>query len=189
MKEDKMKKSGMEKFVISGKAFWINLSKPNELSKKYSLTLSVDSTTKKLLESKGVTVKHDDKNSGMENDRGDYVVLEKVHTTKDGRVLDPPMLIDGKKNPMPSNTAIGNGSMVNVETHVFETSFRGKNWVKLGLGTVQLKTLVVYEKERLSQFPEEDFVHDSSQDVKSEALFDAEIDGNMPDVDFDDIKL
>lgn len=149
-----------ETFLISGKTFWASLDKPNTMSGKYQMDLSLDKKSQELLRSKGVTLKQEDKNQGTENDRGTYVTLKKSTSLPDGTTLAPPSLIDGKKNPVPSGTLLGNGSMVNVETHVFDWTFKGKKGKGLGLGTVQIKTLVEYKTNKSTElFPEEDYVH------------------------------
>lgn len=152
----------LDKFILTGKVFWASVRKPNELSGKYQMDLSVDDETAEMLEEKGVIVKEEENEDqkGTQNDRGRYVTLKQGTERKDGTKMHKPLVIDGKRNPVPEDVKIGNGSIVNVETSVFDWKFKGKTGKSLNLGPIQLKTLVKFENKSLDRFPETDYVYE-----------------------------
>lgn len=159
-----------EQFIITGKAFWAKVRTPSkEAPDKYTMNVSVDDVTAEMLEGKGIKVKteaesgRDEKRGfyvGTENDRGNYVTLKQSVYKKDGTLMAKPLVIDGKKNPVPESVLIGNGSSVNVQTSVFDWSKNGKKGRSLNLGTIQLKTLVKYQQNRLDDFPDEEYTYE-----------------------------
>ena len=68
--------------LLSGKAFWASVRKPNELSGKYQLDLSIDKSTKETLEGLGITVKNATKGIGVdkknENEKQSVVSYKNV---------------------------------------------------------------------------------------------------------------
>jgi len=170
-----MTKTSSEKkdtsLLLSGKAFWASVRKPNELSGKYQLDLSIDTSTKETLEGLGITVKNATKGIGVdkknENDlRGDFVTLKKMHQGKDGTIYAPPQIVDGKKNPVPSDVMIGNGSLINIAAHTFETKKAG---TQLGFSAIQIKTLVEFSRPKaVDSFKEiEGFTVESDESPQS----------------------
>lgn len=142
-------------FTVTGRVFWAHVRKPNDLSGKYQLDLSIDDATAKKIKDAGITPKKEEKNLGTENDRGTYVTLTRSATNKEGMPMPPPVL-DGKKNPVPDNIMIGNGSVVNVVTHVYDWTFKNKKGKSLGLDAIQIKSLVEYNNPVMDLLPEDD---------------------------------
>lgn len=127
-----------DSFVLSGTAFWSHHSKVNEMSGKFQIDLSVDDANKKLLESKGIKIKNKDselKAKGRAS-QGNFVTLVSKF---------PPTLIDSKKQVINDPIVIGNGSQVNIKTHSYDWTFKGKTGKSLGLDVIQIKTLVAME--------------------------------------------
>ncbi len=128
-----------DSFILSGTAFWSHHSKVNEMSGKYQIDLSVDEVNKKLLESKGIKIKNKDadlKEKGRAL-QGNFVTLVSKFI---------PTVIDAKKQIINDPILIGNGSQVNIKTHSYDWSFKGKTGKSLGLDVIQIKTLVSVEK-------------------------------------------
>lgn len=130
-------KNSKEKFVISGTAYWPSTTKVNSMSGKYQIDLSVDSETAESLADMGVTVKQAE---DAKDARGTYVTLKSVFA---------PNVVDANGNTF--DGTIGNGSKINVATHVYEWKFKNKSGMSLGLDEVQVIDLVEYE-ERVSMF-------------------------------------
>ncbi len=128
-----------DSFVISGTAFWSHHSKVNEMSGKYQIDISVDAANKKLLESKGIKIKNKDADLKAKGKalQGDFVTLVSKFM---------PTVIDAKKQVINDPILIGNGSQVNIKTHAYDWSFKGKSGKSLGLDVIQIKTLVSVEK-------------------------------------------
>jgi hypothetical protein len=124
---------------LEGTAHWAHIRKPNELSGKYQLDLSIDKKTETQLKAEGITIK----NKG--DDRGNFVTLTKSAMTKDGTELKGPLVIDAQKNALPEGTLIGNGSKVVVKSSPYEWSFKGKKGKSLGLTAIQVVDLVEYK--------------------------------------------
>lgn len=148
-------------FVLTGKAYWAHLRKPNEESGKYQMDLSIDDKTKAMLEDLGITVKNAALGIGTKNKipndpRGNFVTLKKNHMLEDGTLLPPPAVVDGKKQSLPSETLIGNGSIVNVASSIYDWKFKSKTGKSLNLNAVQVKTLVKYENSGVDVFKEEE---------------------------------
>ena len=157
----------MEKFVLSGTAFWSHVHTPNTKgeypSNKYQMDLSIDKKTKETLVSKGISVnKNDGKDKGgiknRKDDRGDFVTL----TSKFA-----PAVVDAKKKTISPETLIGNGSKVNIVAHTYD----GKKGTALGLDAVQVTELVTFGNnpldalEEVSGFTSTNDTMDDSDDI------------------------
>lgn len=128
-----------DSFVLSGTAFWSHHSKVNEMSGKFQIDVSIDDKNKALLESKGIKIKNKDadlKSKGKAL-QGNFVTLVSKFM---------PTVIDAKKQIINDPLLIGNGSQVNIKTHAYDWSFKGKTGKSLGLDVIQIKTLVSVEK-------------------------------------------
>jgi hypothetical protein len=137
--------TGNKKFVLTGKAFYLQARRPNELSGKYQMDLAIDAETASKLRSIGIDVK----NKG--DSRGDHVTLKASAENKDGSTRSGPKVLDADKNEIPEDILVGNGSDVKVVSHVYEWKFKGKSGTSLGLDTVQVTNLIPYvsQNERL----------------------------------------
>ncbi len=145
-----MTKENNEQFLLTGKAFWTHLSKPNEQSGSFQLDLSIDESTKKKLEDLGITVKNATKGIGVEtakkdDPRGDFVTLKKTAKGRDGTIFSPPAIVDGKKNPVSRDLLIGNGSEITAISSIYNWKFKSKSGKSLNLHAVQIKSLVEYK--------------------------------------------
>jgi hypothetical protein len=147
--------------VLTGKAYWAHVRKPNEQSGSYQLDLSVDDTTKSMLEGLGITVKNASLGIGVKDkkpgdERGNFVTLKKTAQGEDGTLYPPPQIVDGKKKAVPADVLIGNGSVVNVAAHIYDWKFKSKTGKSLGFSALQIKTLVKYSNPSVDAFKEED---------------------------------
>lgn len=147
--------------VLTGKAFWAHVRKPNEQSGSYQLDLSVDDKTKEMLEGLGITVKNAVLGIGVKekkdkDERGNFVTLKKTAQGEDGTLFPPPQIVDGKKKAVPADVLIGNGSIVNVAAHIYDWKFKSKTGKSLGFSALQIKTLIKYANPSIDAFKEEE---------------------------------
>lgn len=154
-------KKGSDRFIIKGKAFWAHVQEVNKLSNKFQLDLSVDKQTAAQLEDLGIEIKNNEKDRDKpDNDRGDYVTLKSEY---------PPQMVDAKKQKISGKTLVGNGSTVNVATHVYDWKFGKDSGTSLGLDAVQVIDLVEYKDALSDMFEEtEGFTSLSSEDDSEE---------------------
>lgn len=133
--------------VVRGTAQWASLSKPNDMSGKYQIDVcNMSEADVKQLEGQGVTnIRHEEKRDDDYEPRGHFITMRSNAVSKNGDILDPPKVVDAKKNPLPKGTLVGNGSEVKVVYDPFEWSFKGKTGVSAGLRIVQVITLEAYE--------------------------------------------
>lgn len=173
----KKQEKGNERFVIRGKAFWAHVTEPNKLSGKFQMDLSVDDETAKLLESKGIDTKTNDKDDEgkPENHRGNYVTLKSEY---------PPKLYDSKRNEITKKTLVGNGSEVNVATHVYDWKFFSDSGTSLGLDGIQIVELVAYKDSMGDLFDAVDG-YDSSEDSSEDTDSDDSSESRTPPVSKD----
>lgn len=154
-------------FFLEGKLLWPKLRKLNSFG-KYSTTFSLTDTSAELLKSKGMEVneEEDEKYLGKENDRGNYINLNQPPSfvdkdTNEEITLPPPLVIDGKKNPLSDDVinTIGNGSEALVKVSIREWKSKGgKRGKSLSLAAIQLKTLIPYTSAPITDdFPEGSF--------------------------------
>jgi len=126
--------------IISGKAYWASLIEPNTTFEPvWSLDLTVDEKTKKLVEKDGLKVK----NKGDE--RGDFVTIKRKVMKKDGTKRNGPTVTDSVNNAW-NGQLIGNGSKVNVKYYPYEYNYAGKSGKSADLIAVQVVSLVPYAK-------------------------------------------
>lgn len=159
-------KKGNERFRISGKAFWAHVTEVNKLSQKFQMDLSIDEETAKALEAKGVEIKTNDRDDEgkPENHRGKYVTLKSEY---------PPKLFDAKKNEITKKTLVGNGSVINVATHVYDWKFGRDTGTSLGLDAIQLVELVEYKDSMGDLFDETDGYEESEASSEEDVCDDA----------------
>ncbi len=133
--------------VVTGIAQWASLSKPNDMSGKFQIdvcNLSDEGVAQ--LEKQGVTNVHlETKRDDDYEPRGHYITMRSNAVSKAGDNLDPPKVVDAKKQPLPRGVLVGNGSLVKVVYDPFEWTFKQKTGVSAGLRIVQVIELVKFE--------------------------------------------
>ncbi len=134
--------------VVKGIAQWASLSKPNDMSGKFQIDVcNLSDADVAQLEKQGVTNVHFEESSKDEvyDPRGHYITMRSNAVSKAGDNLDPPKVVDAKKQPLPRGVLVGNGSVVNVVYDPFEWTFKQKTGVSAGLRIVQVLELVKFE--------------------------------------------
>ena len=131
--------------VISGTAYWASIIAPNTTFDSDGVwSIDVCNLDKKnigIVEKDGLTVK----NKG--DDRGDFVTAKrKVRNQKSGALNRAPTLVDAQKRAM-MNTAVGNGSVVNVKYNPYEWEFAGRKGIGANLNAIQVVDLVPYSSD------------------------------------------
>ena len=133
--------------VVKGIAQWASLSKPNNMSGKFQIdvcNLSKEDVAQ--LEKQGVTNVHVEKSRDDDYEpRGHYITMRSNAVSKAGDNLDPPKVVDAKKQPLPRGVLVGNGSLVKVVYDPFEWTYKNKAGVSAGLRIVQVIELVKFE--------------------------------------------
>ena len=128
--------------VISGTAYWASIIAPNttfDSDGVWSIDVcNLDKKNLDIVKKDGLTVK----NKG--DDRGDFVTAKrKVRNQKSGELNRAPTLVDAQKRAM-MNTAVGNGSVVNVKYNPYEWEFAGRKGIGANLNAIQVVDLVPY---------------------------------------------
>ena len=131
--------------VISGKAYWASIVAPNttfDSDGVWSIDVcNLDKKNLDLVKKDGLTVK----NKG--DDRGDFVTVKrKVRNQKSGELNRAPTVVDAQKRAM-MNTAVGNGSVVNVKYNPYEWEFAGRKGIGANLNAIQVVDLVPYSSD------------------------------------------
>jgi hypothetical protein len=131
--------------VISGKAYWASIVAPNttfDSDGVWSIDVcNLDKKNLDIVKKDGLTVK----NKG--DDRGDFVTIKrKVRNQKSGELNRAPTLVDAQKRAM-MNTAVGNGSVVNVKYNPYEWEFGGRKGIGANLNAVQVIDLIPYSSD------------------------------------------
>ena len=131
--------------VISGKAYWASIVAPNttfDSDGVWSIDVcNLDKKNLDIVKKDGLTVK----NKG--DDRGDFVTVKrKVRNQKSGELNRAPTLVDAQKRAM-MNTAVGNGSVVNVKYNPFDWDFGGRKGIGANLNAVQVIDLIPYSSD------------------------------------------
>lgn len=131
-----------ERFILSGKMFYGHLHPEfpdTAYTPRWGMALSLDSDMQDIASSNGMTIK--DATGIMDNP---YVSLHKNVKKSDGTSNEPPLVLDAKKNTVPSDVLnrLGWGSDVKVLIAKFWMS----KWKKWGytLEKVQIINLVEY---------------------------------------------
>lgn len=70
--------------------------------------------------------------------------LKRKAVRKDGSANDPVMLVDGKKQKIPANIKIGNGSVGNVKVYRREYDVAGRQGISTILTAIQITNLIEY---------------------------------------------
>ena len=132
--------------IISGKAFWVKLDKPqnkfDENKLRYSLDLSLDKEGVKEMRAEGFTIKNKTKEVPSDQ-RGDFVTIYANEKTYNGRVLPKPNLFDANKIRL-NGVLIGNGSKVNVQYKKLDYDVAGRKGSRPVLKGVQVIELLEY---------------------------------------------
>ena len=131
--------------VISGKAYWASIVAPNttfDSDGVWSIDVcNLDKKNLDIVKKDGLTVK----NKG--EDRGDFVtVIRNVRNQKSGELNRAPTVVDAQKRAM-MNTAVGNGSVVNVKYNPFDWDFGGRKGIGANLNAVQVIDLIPYSSD------------------------------------------
>lgn len=122
-----------ETLLVTGKLVWSDLRKPNELSGKYQITLTLDEPSTKLLQSKGLPVNKD----STDKNRGNYIIPKRSNK--------PPTIVDSKNQSVSNEIKLGAGSKVRAQIHAYDyTTAKGKRGKALGLDGIQILELVEY---------------------------------------------
>lgn len=153
----KSKKS--ESFVVSGKVLYATVHQPRENKGKpklpdktypleYSVLLIADAKNTAQLAKYGV----EPKNTDAKRAKAGKEPLGNVFNFK--TTLEP-VVVDAKKNHIPKNVLIGNGSTANIKGHTYSwTSPAGEDGVSLALEAIQITNLVPYSRVNLDGFNE-----------------------------------
>lgn len=169
---------------IRGKAFWASLAKPNDKSGKFQIDvghLTKESVAQ--LKADGVKVRKEESRDDDYPPRGLFITLK-------GNPDYPPKLFDAKKNQLPQNIGIGNGSEVVVVYKAFDWTFQGKKGTSAGLRTVQILDLVSYSDGVDELEVEDDGYTFDENDVKASSTAAADdLDGDDTDDDSNDVDL
>ena len=131
--------------VISGTAYWASIVAPNttfDSDGVWSIDVcNLDKKNLDIVKKDGLTVK----NKG--DDRGDFVTVKrKVRNQKSGELNRAPTVVDAQKRTM-MNTAVGNGSVVNVKYNPFDWDFGGRKGIGANLNAVQVIDLIPYSSD------------------------------------------
>ena len=131
--------------VISGKAYWASIVAPNTTFDSDGVwSIDVCNLDKKnlcIVNKDGLTVKN------KVDDRGDFVTVKrKVRNQKSGELNRAPTVVDAQKRAM-MNTAVGNGSVVNVKYNPFDWDFGGRKGIGANLNAVQVIDLIPYSSD------------------------------------------
>ena len=131
--------------VISGTAYWASIVAPNttfDSDGVWSIDVcNLDKKNLDIVKKDGLTVK----NKG--DDRGDFVTVKrKVRNQKSGELNRAPTVVDAQKRAM-MNTAVGNGSVVNVKYNPYEWEFAGRKGIGANLNAIQVVDLVPYSSD------------------------------------------
>lgn len=126
--------------VISGKAYWASVVKPNTTFEPvWSIDVALDAKNKAIVEQDGLKVK----NKGDE--RGDFVTIKRKVEGKNGE-NSAPVVMDAHKRPLADGVLIGNGSDVNVQYKPYEWNWKGNSGIGADLRKIQVLDLVPYEE-------------------------------------------
>ncbi len=133
--------------VVKGIAQWASLSKPNDMSGKYQIDVcNLSKGDVAQLKKQGVTNVHEEKKRDDDYEpRGHYITMRSNAVSKAGDDLDPPKVVDAKKQPLPRGVLVGNGSVVKVVYDPFEWTYKNKAGTSAGLRIVQVLELVKFE--------------------------------------------
>jgi len=127
--------------IVSGKAFWATLDKPqNKFDPdrlKYSLDVALDKEGVKAMKSEGFNVKNKD------DARGDFITIYTAEYTAKGTLLPKPRVFDANKVQV-HGVLIGNGSEVNVSYKKQDYNVGGNKGSRPVLRDVQIISLVSY---------------------------------------------
>lgn len=173
-----------EYFTIKGKAYWAFINKRSDMSGKYQLELShLGPKAREFLEEKGISVKKDSKEKDgelNENYKGYFVTCKSDYK---------PKTKSAKLQLWPDDLLLGNGTVVNVKTHVYPWVFRNEKTGKvvktgdsLGLDAVQVLDLVEYERKEF----DDGFEEVEGFELPEDAAEDDDFDNEIEDTDFDD---
>ncbi len=172
------------RFIIKGLAYWAHLHEVNEMSGKYQIDLIVDAATKKELLALGVVPREYQTEKSAEE-------LEKSPNCDFSlKTTYPVKVVDAHKRELSSETRIGNGSLVNVVTHIFDRKAQKGVKIKpgksLGLDAVQVITLVEYQtKSAIDAFDEVDGYEAPENGQASDEFRDVEDGGELSTSDTD----
>lgn len=83
---------------------------------------------------------------------------------KDGTINAPPVVVDAKRNPLPDDVGIGNGSEVIVQYDTY--TYDGGAHTAIVLSQVQVLNLIPYTPKNTDEFEEQEgYVADTSEDA------------------------
>jgi len=128
----------MDAHIISGKAYWASVVKPNTTYEDaWQVDVCLDEDNKSMVESLGLTVQ----NKGDE--KGDFVKIKRKVNKLDGSQRTAPIVKDSNNNDW-DDRLIGNGSLVNVKFSTYDWNYNNKKGKASFLLAVQVVDLVPY---------------------------------------------
>jgi len=128
----------MDAHIISGKAYWASVVKPNTTYEgAWQVDVCLDEDNKSMVESLGLTVQ----NKGDE--KGDFVKIKRKVNKLDGSQRTAPIVKDSNNNDW-DDRLIGNGSLVNVKFSTYDWNYNNKKGKASFLLAVQVVDLVPY---------------------------------------------
>ena len=136
-----------QSMVIKGTAEWVDVHKPNDMSKKYQVDIcQLDKATVKMLKDVGLNVRKED--SEKKKMKGHFIVANTKRL---------PKVMDAAKNIWPSDIKIGNGSTVKCSVVPYDWVYKTKSGTSLSL-----KSLMVID------FKEDTGNQDGDEDLEAE---------------------
>lgn len=160
--------------IVSGTAYWASVQAPNtHFDPKWTIELVVDKAEAAKLKDVMSAVTDNPKAQFQtikkDEERGGWVVrIEQKCERADGTKNDPPRVVDSDGEPL--DALVGNGSFVKVLYRAYKSTFKNKEYVKLGLKGVKVIELVPYgDPEDQDFFEPEDGSVEASKKKSSKA--------------------
>jgi hypothetical protein len=139
--------------IVKGEAFWAHVHEPNTMFEhRWSVDLFVSEKDHQDLLNMGLNPRrvkmkkdgsaptHPDKEVGEE-----FFTFKRNVRTKAGKANKPPRVVDAERNPIPTDTEVGNGSVVRVLFRTYSWNNAGNEGVASDLDGLQVIDLVEYQ--------------------------------------------
>lgn len=145
--------------TVRGIANWAFTSRPDNYE-HYTVTLDVDDDFIGVLRENKVKsqvkeIEHDKDKEVHDADKTYQFKFLRYATRKDGQTNPPPAVVDSKRNPLPGDLLIGNGSEVVVQYSFVGYDDSGTARKRIVLDAVQVLNLVPYASSPKLEFGEE----------------------------------
>lgn len=141
-----------DQIIFEGKAYYAMVHSPSKDKKQYKVTIgNLNKETKDTLKKNGIIIRTEGDEDKPRYTWGSTVTLSNKLK---------PRVVDAKKNPIPANVLIGNGSTVRVIGKPYTVNFTdaetGKDgkYTGLNLLALQILDLVKYERTNIGETEE-----------------------------------